>query len=52
MPRSATAKTALPQWVPPQLTQLADAAPQGDEWLHEIKFHGYRMHARLVHRWF
>jgi hypothetical protein len=24
-----------------------DAAPDGDAWLHEIKFDGYRMHARL-----
>jgi bifunctional non-homologous end joining protein LigD len=30
-----------------QLTQLVDAAPDGDNWLHEIKFDGYRMHARL-----
>ena len=39
--------TALPRWVRPQLTQLVDAAPEGDQWLHEIKFDGYRMHARL-----
>jgi hypothetical protein len=26
---------ALPQWVRPQLAQLVDAAPEGDEWLHE-----------------
>jgi bifunctional non-homologous end joining protein LigD len=32
---------------PPQLTQLVNAAPEGDQWLHEIKFDGYRMHARL-----
>src|SRR5260370_34480770 len=38
---------ALPQWIAPQLTQLVDAAPEGDDWLHEIKFDGYRMHARL-----
>jgi bifunctional non-homologous end joining protein LigD len=38
---------ALPEWIPPQLTQLVDAAPDGDGWLHEIKFDGYRMHARL-----
>jgi len=38
---------ALPQWIPPQLTQLVAAAPEGDQWLHEIKFDGYRMHARL-----
>jgi DNA ligase D-like protein (predicted ligase) len=39
--------SGLPQWVPPQLTQLVDAAPEGDPWLHEIKYDGYRMHARL-----
>jgi DNA ligase D-like protein (predicted ligase) len=38
---------SLPQWIVPQLTQLVDAAPEGDGWLHEIKFDGYRMHARL-----
>jgi ATP-dependent DNA ligase len=37
----------LPDWIPPQLTQLVDAAPDGDGWLHEIKYDGYRMHARL-----
>jgi ATP-dependent DNA ligase len=41
------AAAVLPEWIPPQLTQLVDAAPEGDEWLHEIKFDGYRMHARL-----
>ena len=39
--------TALPDWVRPQLTKLVDAPPEGSEWLHEIKFDGYRMHARL-----
>jgi DNA ligase D-like protein (predicted ligase) len=39
--------SALPAWIPPQLTQLVEAAPEGDQWLHEIKFDGYRMHARL-----
>jgi bifunctional non-homologous end joining protein LigD len=34
---------ALPQWIRPQLTRLVDAAPEGDQWLHEIKFDGYRM---------
>src|SRR6266581_273896 len=42
-----TAAAALPEWIRPQLTQLVDAAPDGPEWLHEIKFDGYRMHARL-----
>ena len=40
------AAAALPEWIPPQLTQLFDAAPEGDDWLHD-KFDGYRMHARL-----
>ena len=38
---------ALLQWIRPQLTELVDAAPEGEKWLHEIKFDGYRMHARL-----
>ena len=38
---------ALPEWVAPQLTQLVDAAPDGDQWLHEIKYDGYRMDARI-----
>lgn len=48
MPRSA-ARTAvpLPEWIRPQLTQLVQEAPDGPDWLHEIKFDGYRMHARL-----
>jgi len=37
----------LPQLIRPQLTQLVDAAPDGDGRVHEIKFDGYRMHARL-----
>jgi DNA ligase D-like protein (predicted ligase) len=31
------------------LTQLVDAAPDGEQWLHEIKYDGFRMHARLDH---
>jgi bifunctional non-homologous end joining protein LigD len=45
--RRRTDAAALPLWIRPQLTQLVDAAPDGPEWLHEIKFDGYRMHARL-----
>ena len=39
--------TAIPGWVKPQLTKLVDAPPERAEWLHEIKFDGYRLHARL-----
>jgi bifunctional non-homologous end joining protein LigD len=50
MARSIANRTdavGLPQWVRPQLTELVNAAPDGAEWLHEIKHDGYRMHARL-----
>ena len=39
--------TALPGWIKPQLTKLVEQPPDGSEWLHELKFDGYRMHARL-----
>jgi len=49
MPRSSAPREALelPRWIRPQLTELVEAAPDGDQWLHEIKYDGYRMHARL-----
>ena len=40
-------RAALPTWIKPQLVQLVKEAPAGDDWLHELKFDGYRMHARL-----
>jgi bifunctional non-homologous end joining protein LigD len=38
---------ALPDFVPPQLTALTETPPEGGEWCHELKWDGYRMHARL-----
>jgi bifunctional non-homologous end joining protein LigD len=56
-PRATPTKTNLgrrkieptppPTWVKPQLAKLVEQAPDGSDWLHEIKFDGYRMHARL-----
>ena len=40
---------SLRDWIRPQLSVLVDAALEGDGWLHEIKYDGYRMHARLDH---
>jgi hypothetical protein len=40
-------KLPLPQWIPPQLTQLVEAAPSGPKWLHEIKLDGFRMAGRI-----
>jgi len=37
----------LPQFVPPQLSQLVDQPPSGPQWVHEIKLDGFRMAARL-----
>ncbi|AXK79362.1 DNA ligase D [Pseudolabrys taiwanensis] len=37
----------LPDFVEPCLATLADKAPDGDAWVHEIKFDGYRLQARL-----
>ena len=39
--------TSPPARVKPQLAKLVEKAPDGPDWLHEIKFDGYRMHARL-----
>jgi DNA ligase D-like protein (predicted ligase) len=36
-----------PTWIEPQLTRLVEEAPEGPNWLHEVKFDGYRMHARI-----
>jgi bifunctional non-homologous end joining protein LigD len=41
------AKASLPDFVRPQLATLVPAAPEGDEWLHEIKLDGYRVLARI-----
>jgi bifunctional non-homologous end joining protein LigD len=38
----AEADARLPRFRAPQLATLAAAAPSGDDWLHEIKFDGYR----------
>jgi bifunctional non-homologous end joining protein LigD len=37
----------LPRWVEPQLSKLVERAPTGPNWVHEIKFDGYRMAARI-----
>ena len=49
MARTAAARAPLPEWIRPQQTQLVQQAPEGDQWLHEIKYDGFRMHARLDH---
>jgi bifunctional non-homologous end joining protein LigD len=41
-------KALLPAFIPPQLTKSVEKAPAGAGWLHEIKFDGYRLHARIA----
>jgi bifunctional non-homologous end joining protein LigD len=38
-----------PDFVPPSLATLHGAPPSSAEWVHEIKFDGYRIEARLDH---
>jgi bifunctional non-homologous end joining protein LigD len=37
----------LPQFIPPQLSQLVEKPPSGPQWVHEIKLDGFRMAARI-----
>jgi DNA ligase D-like protein (predicted ligase) len=46
-PASGPESTHPPTWIKPQLTRLVDEAPAGKDWVHEIKYDGYRMHARI-----
>src|SRR6266404_113469 len=45
LPRGSS--PGLRKWVKPQLCKLVDAPPQGPDWVHEINYDGYRIHARL-----
>lgn len=47
-PAKALKKTPLPDFIPPSLATLAPKPPQGDDWLHEIKFDGYRLQVRIA----
>ncbi len=40
-------KTKLPDFIEPQLATLASSPPPGEDYLHEIKFDGYRLLARI-----
>lgn len=37
----------MPAFIAPQLCRLVDRAPSGDDWIHEVKFDGYRMQLRV-----
>ncbi len=39
--------TAIPDFVAPQLAKLVKAPPTGANWVHEVKFDGYRLQMRV-----
>lgn len=45
---SPPASTKIPTFVPPQLCKTVSRAPTGEDWIHEIKFDGYRMQLRIA----
>ncbi|HEY6861573.1 MAG TPA: DNA ligase D [Pseudolabrys sp.] len=46
-PPAGARHAALPVFVAPCLATLSDKAPDSDNWVHEIKFDGYRIQAHL-----
>lgn len=38
----------LPRFIPPCLATLQEKPPAGERWLHEVKFDGYRLQARIA----
>jgi bifunctional non-homologous end joining protein LigD len=42
-----TPKESLPKFVPPQLALQVAEAPDGSEWIHELKLDGYRTQGRI-----
>jgi bifunctional non-homologous end joining protein LigD len=45
----APGHASLPDFVPPSLATLRAQPPVGPGWVHEVKFDGYRIQARLDH---
>ena len=43
----AARKAVMPGFIEPMLSALVTTAPSGERWLHEIKFDGYRLQARI-----
>jgi bifunctional non-homologous end joining protein LigD len=47
-PLRAKSETIKNEAFAPELTRLRDAPPAGDDWLHEVKWDGYRLLATVV----
>ncbi|HEY0133812.1 MAG TPA: DNA ligase D [Nannocystis sp.] len=46
-PRGRLGESHLPEKIAPELATLVEAVPPGPEWLHEVKYDGYRLVARI-----
>ncbi|MCZ0960989.1 DNA ligase D [Paracoccus benzoatiresistens] len=46
-PATGAKKAPMPDFIEPALATLKPAPPAGARWLHEVKFDGYRLQARL-----
>jgi len=46
--QSAAKQAALPQRIEPELATLVSTTPDGNDFVHEVKFDGYRVVARVV----
>ncbi|MGN7292606.1 DNA ligase D [Rhizobium sp. SAFR-030] len=47
--KAAPTKTAeIPDFIPPQLCKTLERPPASENWLHEIKFDGYRIQMRVI----
>ncbi len=49
-PAQGARKAPLARWMAPQLATLVSNAPEGPDWVHELKYDGYRMLCRLEDR--
>src|SRR5580704_4889207 len=43
----AAASKRMPEFIAPQLCRLVERPPSGKDWVHEVKFDGYRMQLRI-----
>ena len=41
--KKAVKKKPLPGFIKPQLAKLVETPPEGEDWIHEIKYDGYRL---------
>lgn len=49
-PAPGARKASLERWMAPQLATLVPTSPEGPDWVHELKYDGYRMLCRVKDR--